>query len=196
MNRIQALQLLNLDSSADLTTVKSAYRSLSRAHHPDAGGSASKFIEIKLAYDVASEYCQVDSRWEKEQVSKLPKWRIDFRKRWLNAYLKTFSQRPDDGLHFNTCIDDFRRGFIYPPQDWFTHAIFGESLKLPNAKAGSLINAAQATAEDFHAFYRAHLLRIAPNPKFSESYAKKYFELEFAEKWVFYLPPANQLLAV
>jgi curved DNA-binding protein CbpA len=53
-------EILNIASSANSTVIKSAYRQLSKQHHPDKGGDASVFQKINLAYksltdDVARE---------------------------------------------------------------------------------------------------------------------------------------------
>lgn len=45
--------LLNPEDQAKL--IKSAYRKLSRKHHPDAGGREEDFQQIKLAYDILSD---------------------------------------------------------------------------------------------------------------------------------------------
>ncbi len=46
---------LGLDPTATIAQVKKAYRTLSKVYHPDSpDGSADKFNELKLAYDVLS----------------------------------------------------------------------------------------------------------------------------------------------
>ncbi len=39
--------------------VRDAYRALSKAAHPDAGGSHAAFIRLQAAYDEAREYCRI-----------------------------------------------------------------------------------------------------------------------------------------
>mmetsp|Transcript_50583 Transcript_50583/g.60852 ORF Transcript_50583/g.60852 Transcript_50583/m.60852 type:complete len:159 (-) Transcript_50583:65-541(-) len=47
--------ILQLDTSANTTVVKQAYRSLSRIHHPDKGGDPNVFHNINLAYRALSD---------------------------------------------------------------------------------------------------------------------------------------------
>ena len=42
-------ETLEVDKDADSTTIKKAYRRLSRVHHPDKGGDEHKFKEINAA---------------------------------------------------------------------------------------------------------------------------------------------------
>lgn len=46
--------LLGVDKSADQETIKKAYRTLSKEHHPDTGGDEEKFKEINEAYSTLS----------------------------------------------------------------------------------------------------------------------------------------------
>lgn len=49
-------EILNIDaSSANSTVIKSAYRQLSKQHHPDKGGDASVFQKINLAYKALTD---------------------------------------------------------------------------------------------------------------------------------------------
>ena len=198
MNREEAIKILGLDQqkSFDLSTLKSAYRQKCFQCHPDHGGSAEAFRRLAAAYDMIAETCMIGQGWGKTQVENIPKWRKDFRQLWRKAYEKSLSQKIDDGLHFHTCIENFRRGYIYPPQDWFLDAIFGGSSKL-KGDGYALLEKAIVNGEDAKTYYRNHLLRIAPNQRMAESYAKRYFELEFEAKWVFYLPSSvDQLRSV
>jgi curved DNA-binding protein len=43
-------QLLNVDKTATLDEIKSAYKKMAMAHHPDKGGDHAKFAEINEAY--------------------------------------------------------------------------------------------------------------------------------------------------
>lgn len=52
MNPYEVLGVKKDFTKAQLT---SAYRSLSKVHHPDSGGDRVRFEEIKLAYDVLSD---------------------------------------------------------------------------------------------------------------------------------------------
>ena len=47
-------EVLGVERDANEKTIKSAYRKLSKAHHPDAGGERDTFERIKLAFDVLS----------------------------------------------------------------------------------------------------------------------------------------------
>lgn len=48
---INSLRILGLDNTATKKEVKSAYRKLSRKHHPDMGGDQESFIKINKAYN-------------------------------------------------------------------------------------------------------------------------------------------------
>lgn len=48
-------ELLGVDKTASATEIKSAYRSKARASHPDAGGSPTKFHELRQAYETLSD---------------------------------------------------------------------------------------------------------------------------------------------
>ncbi len=57
-------EILGINSSADLSAIKSAYRSLSKTHHPDKGGDTATFQRINLAYKALSDSTAKDN-WEK-----------------------------------------------------------------------------------------------------------------------------------
>lgn len=44
-------EILGISLSADRETIKRAYRQKARQHHPDRGGDAKQFIDIRRAYD-------------------------------------------------------------------------------------------------------------------------------------------------
>mmetsp|Transcript_27651 Transcript_27651/g.33821 ORF Transcript_27651/g.33821 Transcript_27651/m.33821 type:complete len:405 (+) Transcript_27651:87-1301(+) len=48
-------EVLGIDKNADGKTVKKEYRRLSRLHHPDRGGDASKAQEINAAYEILAD---------------------------------------------------------------------------------------------------------------------------------------------
>lgn len=50
--QIDPYSVLGVARNADPETIKTAYRRLAKAHHPDAGGDADRFAEATLAYDV------------------------------------------------------------------------------------------------------------------------------------------------
>lgn len=47
--------VLGVARDADAKTIKSAYRKLSKVHHPDSGGERDTFERVKLAFDVLSD---------------------------------------------------------------------------------------------------------------------------------------------
>ncbi len=50
-HRAEDLSILGLSGQPDIATIKSAYRSKSKLHHPDKGGDQVEFLKIKSAYD-------------------------------------------------------------------------------------------------------------------------------------------------
>lgn len=44
-------EILGIPRNADLETIKRAYRELALQHHPDRGGDARKFVELRKAYE-------------------------------------------------------------------------------------------------------------------------------------------------
>lgn len=44
-------EILGIPRNADLEAIKRAYRELALKHHPDRGGDARKFVEIRKAYE-------------------------------------------------------------------------------------------------------------------------------------------------
>ena len=56
-------EILAIETSANLTSIKAAYRSLSKQHHPDKGGDTSTFQRISLAYKALSDPVS-RSNWE------------------------------------------------------------------------------------------------------------------------------------
>ena len=47
--------LLDVDKSADDSTLKKAYRKMAVKHHPDKGGDEQNFKDISEAYEVLSD---------------------------------------------------------------------------------------------------------------------------------------------
>jgi DnaJ domain len=175
MNSTIALEVFGLEVIPELSELKKIYRKLSKERHPDTGGSPKAFVQLQDAYDCLSSMAQAGVEWQADQAQNLKKWRKFFIDRWKLAYANAAADTTRAaGLHFSTCIEQFRREYIYPPREWFYHAIFGRKQQ-PEA-------------------YRTFLLQIAPNRLHQETYARKYWELECQEKWVFYLPPAIEQL--
>lgn len=50
--RAAALQCLGLNAEAQNQEITQRYRQLAKQHHPDAGGDAQLFIEVRAAYEV------------------------------------------------------------------------------------------------------------------------------------------------
>jgi hypothetical protein len=50
--------VLELSENASADQIKERYRELIKKHHPDVGGSAEKFIQVKLAYEDAMKKFQ------------------------------------------------------------------------------------------------------------------------------------------
>lgn len=48
-------EILGIPPSADVEEIKAAFRNLSMQHHPDQGGDADKFLEVRDAYKILSE---------------------------------------------------------------------------------------------------------------------------------------------
>jgi curved DNA-binding protein CbpA len=71
---INYLKVLNIDSRADLATVKSAYRRRIREVHPDNGGNTTDCLRVIKAYKVLSD--------------------PDLRRRWIARYRATYEGNP------------------------------------------------------------------------------------------------------
>ncbi|OZG71279.1 hypothetical protein BTA51_21775 [Hahella sp. CCB-MM4] len=52
----EALQTLGCESDTDWHTIKIQYRKLAMEHHPDRGGNAQTFAEIREAYEILKLY--------------------------------------------------------------------------------------------------------------------------------------------
>lgn len=61
MNRDKALSILGLDAAATPTDIKSAYRRLARANHPDKMGSAELFKLVQEAYETLETTIKADA---------------------------------------------------------------------------------------------------------------------------------------
>jgi molecular chaperone DnaJ len=59
---------LGVSESASEKDIKTAFRKLSKQHHPDSGGDEAKFKEISAAYDVLGD---ADKRKEYDEVRRL-----------------------------------------------------------------------------------------------------------------------------
>jgi hypothetical protein len=192
LNITEALKVFRLQEMPDYTGLKTQYRLRSFETHPDTGGTDEKFQELSRAMFCLEQFVLPDRKWSREQADKLPEWEKEFQSRWKQAFNNSLRQKADDGLHFQTTIKNFSSGHIYPLEQWFTNVLFGvKSNILSNS---SIIQKQLKDKETAQEFYRRHLLRIAPNPRMAETYAKRYWELEFKEKWIFYLPAARGLI--
>jgi hypothetical protein len=187
----EALKIFALEAIPEMGQLKATYRKLATKMHPDAGGTNNGFLVLQDAYDCLVQYATAGTNWQKEQLEHIEEWRKLFRDGWKETYQKTrMDTSAAKGLHFNTYLESFRRAYVYPPSDWFTYALFGK----PKQQITAVDSKTGIKATEFKQTYRQHLLRIAPNPRMAESYAKKYWELEFCEKWVFYLPACIEQL--
>ena len=66
MNRDKALSILGLDPKATPTDIKSAYRRLARANHPDKMGSAELFKLVQEAYETLETTIKADANRKAE----------------------------------------------------------------------------------------------------------------------------------
>lgn len=53
-------EIINLTNSATTQEVKSSWRSLASIHHPDKGGDAEKFNELRQAYNQALKLAEAN----------------------------------------------------------------------------------------------------------------------------------------
>jgi len=56
MNKTEACKILDLSfiQAANISAIKTAYRKLSKIHHPDKGGNCDKMATINEAYEILS----------------------------------------------------------------------------------------------------------------------------------------------
>lgn len=187
----RARQVLGLKTETfTLIELKRAFRDQMRIWHPDVTerpqeDALERAKEISGAYDFLQKMllAQGDGRafagWSRYVSQNVAQWEKIFIARWQIAVKLSYSD-PDPkvrGLHFNTVIIRFREGYIEPPLAWFFGAIFPEP------------------TEENQKQYREHLLRIAPNQKLREEWAKKYWQLEFKRPYTFYLPASKSTLS-
>ena len=66
MNRDKALSILGLDAKATPADIKSAYRRLARANHPDKMGSAELFKLVQEAYETLKVTAKADANRREE----------------------------------------------------------------------------------------------------------------------------------
>ena len=50
--RVEALQVLGLNETATESEIKIGYQRLAQQYHPDRGGDAARFMEIRAAYEI------------------------------------------------------------------------------------------------------------------------------------------------
>lgn len=187
MNFQEALNTLNLEAPFDLIQLKAAYRDMIRKWHPDVNRDRPKKATemaqlINSAYDLLKDCSHVKAdfggkHWTDYLKSQLPKWEKEFKQGWRNAYANASTGEAYAGMHLFTYIQNFKRGHIEPRPEWFRGVLFPDDAPSNRVK------------------YRELLLKIAPNQKMREEWARKYFTLEFGEStWIFYLPPCKQML--
>ena len=63
----EAITILHVKHGTSKEEVKKAFFKLAHIHHPDKGGSATKFVEIKKAYDflMVTDPPKVNTHWSK-----------------------------------------------------------------------------------------------------------------------------------
>ncbi|MDE0301405.1 MAG: J domain-containing protein [Candidatus Poribacteria bacterium] len=72
MNKDKALSILGLDAKATPADIKSAYRRLARANHPDKMGSAELFKLVQVAYETLEVTVKADTnRKVAERIAEL-----------------------------------------------------------------------------------------------------------------------------
>ncbi len=80
MTRDKALSILGLDAKATPADIKSAYRRLARANHPDKMGSAELFKLVQEAYETLETTIKADAKRETESERAEVKRRENRRK--------------------------------------------------------------------------------------------------------------------
>lgn len=86
--RRRALQVLGLPPGSSLEEVRTAFRKLSRKHHPDVGGDPQRFVKIVNSYLILTK---PDPRGfllegESEEQIDVPQSAADYRLWWLNRF--------------------------------------------------------------------------------------------------------------
>ena len=62
--------ILKVNSKASLARIKSAYRELVKLHHPDTGGDATIFLEVKAAWEILKD-SNLRKRYDEESQDLL-----------------------------------------------------------------------------------------------------------------------------
>jgi DnaJ-class molecular chaperone len=60
MSNKSPFEIINLTTSATTQEVKSSWRRLASIHHPDKGGDAEKFNELRQAYNAALKLAEAN----------------------------------------------------------------------------------------------------------------------------------------
>lgn len=174
-----ALSILGLRSPFTLLELKAAYRKAALKTHPDCGGTEAGFHKVDNAYDflksLASDKATADSFIATYWENRLSRLEEKFKQEWRKAHKKARKEKL--GLWYRTCFERFSRAYLEPRPEWFIHCLFGSKVTF-------------AEKEE----YRTFLLSVAPNKRFAEPWALKYYRLEFGQDapWVFYLPGSLQ----
>jgi len=60
---VDAFEVLGVDKSATCEKLRARWRALASEHHPDRGGDAGKFAEMRRAYDAAHQVATTRESW-------------------------------------------------------------------------------------------------------------------------------------
>jgi curved DNA-binding protein CbpA len=69
---VNPYEVLGVRKNASSTTIKAAYRKLSKTHHPDKGGDPEEFRQISLAYEVLKDPARRKRYDDTGRVDKSP----------------------------------------------------------------------------------------------------------------------------
>lgn len=81
-------ELLNLEPPCTVEELKKSFRKLAFAYHPDLGGDAAKFIQVKAAYDRLLVVLDPSPIQSSEKVVE------EFIKELIEQYNQAFPWRP------------------------------------------------------------------------------------------------------
>ena len=193
-----SLKVLLIKMPFTMADLKASYRQASLRTHPDRGGSNALFTEVNEAYEYLKFFAEntqsttqkskpksntynshpnntnkttnqqkkhhKKTKTEQRNTSSYKEYGHEriFRIEWRKAYEQATCH--NSGLWYNTIIVRFQKRWgVQPEPKWFNSCLF-TSRSLETRK-----------------LYKQFLLRVAPNQQFKESWAMKYFVLEFGD---------------